>query len=124
MCWFISCFQHASFCVYSALFPHRQGRKTAHRSVVIALSFLIQPGAAALPETYWIGQSTRLSVDGSSKGQDEPSAVLEPGKPVKREIAGGESHSYRFTLAAGQFLTAVFDQQGVNLMITLYGPDG
>jgi len=50
--------------------------------------------------------------------------ALEPGRPIERELAGVESHSYRLILSAGQFLRAVFDQRGINLFITLYGPDG
>lgn len=33
-------------------------------------------------------------------------------------------HSYKVTLAAGQFLRAVVDQRGINLIVTLYDPDG
>jgi hypothetical protein len=33
--------------------------------------------------------------------------MLVPGKPVEREIAGGQSHTYRLTLEAGQFVHAV-----------------
>jgi hypothetical protein len=39
-------------------------------------------------------------------------------------IGGGETHSYRIMLTAGQFFRAVVDQQGVNLLLTLYRPDG
>src|SRR5262249_45757851 len=59
------------------------------------------------------------------KAPDEQgAAVLEPGKPIEGELAGGESRSYHFTLAGGQFLRALVDQRGVNLIVTLYGPDG
>jgi CHAT domain-containing protein/Tfp pilus assembly protein PilF len=58
------------------------------------------------------------------KAQGTQGSVLELGRPIERELAGGESHSYQLMLAAGQFLHAVVDQRGVNLFITLYGPDG
>jgi len=53
-----------------------------------------------------------------------PSIRLEAGTPVKREIAGGETHSYIVALAAGQFmhLTAVQDNSWV--VLTLRSPGG
>ena len=32
-----------------------------------------------------------------------PPLKLAPGQPVEREIAGGQSHTYQISLAAGQF---------------------
>jgi hypothetical protein len=37
---------------------------------------------------------------------------LEPGKPLQREPAGGQSHSYQFTLTSGQYLHVIVDQRG------------
>jgi CHAT domain-containing protein/Tfp pilus assembly protein PilF len=51
-------------------------------------------------------------------------AVLEPGKPVERELRGGETHSYGIEAQAGQFLHAIVDQLGIDVALTLYGPDG
>jgi CHAT domain-containing protein/Tfp pilus assembly protein PilF len=65
-----------------------------------------------------------VNASGAIAQEDAHALPLEPGKPIERELAGGESHSYHFTLAAGQFLRAVVDQRGVNLIVTLYGPDG
>jgi CHAT domain-containing protein/tetratricopeptide (TPR) repeat protein len=39
-------------------------------------------------------------------------------------LKGGEAHSYRVTLTAGQFLFAVVEQQGIDLEIELSNPDG
>jgi hypothetical protein len=67
----------------------------------------------------------RPHVGVSSRGQDERAGdVLAPGKPIERELAGGESHSYRLRLAAGQFCRVVVDQHGIDAVVTLYGPDG
>jgi CubicO group peptidase (beta-lactamase class C family) len=46
------------------------------------------------------------------------------GRPIERQMAGGESHSYRVTLEAGQFMFAVVDQRGIDVAITAFGPDG
>ncbi|MGH9938027.1 MAG: CHAT domain-containing tetratricopeptide repeat protein [Blastocatellia bacterium] len=50
-------------------------------------------------------------------------AALDPGKPVEREIAGGETHAYRITLAAGQYLRVMVEQRSDDLITTLYAPD-
>src|SRR4029453_1959755 len=33
--------------------------------------------------------------------------LLEPGRPIERELAGGQSHSYQLTLAADKYLLVV-----------------
>jgi CHAT domain-containing protein/Tfp pilus assembly protein PilF len=50
--------------------------------------------------------------------------LLEPDQPVEREIAAGQSHSYEVQLAAGQYLSAVIDQDGIDVVVQLLGPDG
>jgi len=49
---------------------------------------------------------------------------LVPGQPVERELAGGQSHNYQVTLAAGQFMRVVAMQKGINIRIALAGPEG
>lgn len=47
--------------------------------------------------------------------------ALELNKPVEREIAGGQTHSYQIALIKGQFLHVVVEQIGIDVVITLYG---
>ncbi|HZS07392.1 MAG TPA: CHAT domain-containing protein [Blastocatellia bacterium] len=58
--------------------------------------------------------------------QTAPSDVraLEQGKPVERELKGGESHAYRVTLGSAQFVRVVVDQRGIDVAIRFSGPDG
>jgi tetratricopeptide (TPR) repeat protein/CHAT domain-containing protein len=49
---------------------------------------------------------------------------LELGKPIERELSGGQSHSYGMTLAAGQYVHVVVDQRGIDVVVALYAPDG
>jgi hypothetical protein len=44
--------------------------------------------------------------------------------PVEREVKGGESHSYGVSLSPGQFFHALVEQKGVDVEVTVYGPDG
>src|SRR6266511_1830471 len=70
-------------------------------------------------------QSTQAPGDAGSKADDEKEArLLEPGKPHRRELAGGQRHVYRIRLAADQFLKAVIEQDGIDLVARLLGPDG
>ena len=43
---------------------------------------------------------------------------LELNKPVERELAGGQSHSYRIVLTAGQYLRVVADQRGIDIAVS------
>jgi len=50
--------------------------------------------------------------------------LLEWDKPIERELAGGQSHSYQLSLDAGQYANLVVDQRGIDVVIRLLGPDG
>jgi tetratricopeptide (TPR) repeat protein len=49
---------------------------------------------------------------------------LEPGKAVERQIAGGQSHTYQISLAAGQFARFRLEQRAIDAALTLTAPDG
>lgn len=57
----------------------------------------------------------------AQKVNDNP--TLELGKPVERELIGGQSHSYRIELTSGQFIHLVVDQRGIDVVVTLFDPD-
>ena len=44
--------------------------------------------------------------------------------PVERELKGGETHSYQVSLAAGQFLHAIVEQNDIDVIAAAFGPDG
>jgi len=50
--------------------------------------------------------------------------LLKRGNPIEQEMQGGETQVYRLNMAAGQFLHAVVDQRGIDVVVTLFGPDG
>lgn len=50
--------------------------------------------------------------------------LLEPGRPIERRLAGGESHFYQLLLGADQYLHVVVDQRGIDVVVALFGPDG
>src|SRR5262245_32634562 len=70
-------------------------------------------------------QSTQQSRDKGSGGSDEKDArALEAGKPIKSELAGGRQHAYRIGLGANQFLKVIIEQQGIDVVAQVSGPDG
>src|SRR6266542_3087452 len=63
------------------------------------------------------------SDSGSAPGAQEIIS-LEPGKPVERELSGGQSHSYKITMISGQYLRIVIEQRGIDVAVALFTPDG
>jgi tetratricopeptide (TPR) repeat protein len=49
---------------------------------------------------------------------------LEAGKPVERGMAGGQKHYYTITLEAGQYLQLIIGQKGIDVIVTLFDPEG
>src|SRR5436853_3962099 len=73
------------------------------RSDLFQISFSLQQSIAANRAASQSNMDTR---------------VLEAGKPIERELAGGEAHTYQLTLAAGQYATVVVDQQRINVALS------
>jgi CHAT domain-containing protein/Tfp pilus assembly protein PilF len=70
-------------------------------------------------------QSTQEQrASGSGTGGENDARALEPGKPHRRELAGGQRHDYRIRLDADQFLKAVVEQEGIDIAMQVVGPDG
>ncbi|MCM3903641.1 MAG: CHAT domain-containing tetratricopeptide repeat protein [Pyrinomonadaceae bacterium] len=77
--------------------------------LVVALLLCLQPAALAR---------------GSINQEQNEVRELEPGRMVEREIAGGESHKYKFTLQAGQFVRVVVEQKKIDVALKIAAPDG
>src|SRR6185369_11326542 len=56
--------------------------------------------------------------------QTMATVTLAPGRPVEREISGGQTQSYQVTAAAGQFVGVTVRQSGVDVGEKLFAPDG
>jgi len=96
-------------------------RRITLACLIICLFVVLGLGRAAASITQSAQQQS-----GANKAADEEKDVrlLEMGMPIERELAGGQSHLYQITLAAGQYLNVVVDQRGVDVVVTLLGPDG
>ena len=64
-----------------------------------------------------------LSLSFEASGQTAI-VTLAPGKSVERDLTKGETHSYPIALDAGQYLSAVVNQEGIGVAVRIYGADG
>lgn len=56
--------------------------------------------------------------------QNEQGIRLEQGIELERPLKGGERHEYQIALLAGQFLSLVVEQAGIDVAVTLFAPNG
>jgi CHAT domain-containing protein/tetratricopeptide (TPR) repeat protein len=112
------------------------------RLAIAALSTLIllytpfsNPQGCGLHSIGWTPLMTNLSwvvatpaqASASERGAEssaQESISLEPGKPVERELSGGQSHTYKITTTSGQYLKIVVEQRGIDVAVALFTPDG
>jgi erythromycin esterase len=50
--------------------------------------------------------------------------LLEQSKPIERQLSSGETHAYKITLKAGQYLNAAVNQRGVDVVVRVFAPEG
>jgi hypothetical protein len=93
--------------------PQGHGLQSGRRPTLTVnlLGFRAQPAQAPASER-GAAQSVRESI------------TLEPGKPIERELSGGQSHSYKITMISGQRLRIVVEQPGVDVVVAMFTPDG
>ena len=56
--------------------------------------------------------------------QQSDTRDLKPGQPIEDELAVNKSHAYRATLKAGEYISVVVEQKGIDVAVTLFGTDG
>jgi CHAT domain-containing protein/lipopolysaccharide biosynthesis regulator YciM len=70
-------------------------------------------------------QPVQQSRDTVSAGSDEKDVhALEAGKPIRRELAGGQEHRYQVGLNANQFLKVIVEQQWIDIVAQVSGAGG
>jgi len=50
--------------------------------------------------------------------------VLQPGTPIERTLAAGQTHSYNVSLEQDQLLQLVVDQRGIDVVVRVFSPTG
>src|SRR5215468_919149 len=87
--------------------------------LLFCLSTLTPSGKAHCLTGDLIRQSTQ---EPTGAGKEKDIQALEPGKPIRRELAGGQEHTYQIRLNANQFLKVVVEQNGIDLVAQMSGP--
>ena len=92
-------------------------RRLAHTILVFGL-------LALCPST---AGSVRALDAGSRVSQSLTTAQEQKALPtisaVERDLKGGETHSYRVSLTSGEFFYALVEQKGIDVVVTLLGPE-
>lgn len=91
--------------------------------MLLCVSFLSASALRAAPraEAPPVPHSLR---SGPSTQEAAQAPALEPGRSIARDLSAAESHSYRVAIDADQLMSAVVEQRGVDVTMTLIGPDG
>lgn len=90
----------------------------------LCLSFTVGPVIKANAYVLFQPAQAVASSEGSSQERATEVRPLEDGKPIEREMNGGESHLYQIALATDQYLEVMIEQRGVDVAVALAGPDG
>jgi len=94
-----------------------------HRLALCALLLLI--GLWLAPRPPVAGRVGASNLHSRPAAQDEKDAPrLEPGRPIERELAKNDVHSYTITLEAGHYAHVVVIQRGIDLSVAVKVPDG
>src|SRR5262245_3809223 len=72
----------------------------------------------------WAPQAQASASEISAAQSADEGLSLEPGKPIERELSGGQSHFYKVSMTAGQYLKVVVSQRGIDVLVALFTPDG
>jgi CHAT domain-containing protein/Tfp pilus assembly protein PilF len=106
---------------YHSALDGRKGRVVCFNIIRALVIFLLSGFllVTTSPQALPLG-AVRQSAQEASSARSE---VIEPGRPIKRDLAGGQEHSYQISLRADQFLKVVVEQDGIDAVVKLFGPD-
>jgi tetratricopeptide (TPR) repeat protein len=91
----------------------------------LALSLNLLPARYPREFPNFIGRFTQQQNPRAEQAKTEAEIPrLEAGKPIERLLTGGESHAYEIRLPANHFLHVVVEQRGIDVVVTLFEPDG
>ncbi|MCI0420171.1 MAG: tetratricopeptide repeat protein, partial [Acidobacteria bacterium] len=95
--------------------------------LLVGVLLLSGPGIKTQTALALIGESHRHTgqvarIAETATNLQEKADTLEPGKPIERELTGGQVHSYQISLSAGQYLRVMVEQRGIDVVAALFGP--
>lgn len=83
---------------------------------------LLRPRRSSTPALFALAALTLLSCPPAAA--QTPAQTLTASQRVERELKGDEAHAYGLDLKAGDYLQAVVEQKGIDVVVTLFGPGG
>jgi len=93
--------------------------------LILLIAFLLFPEPTGLAQSQLLAASMQETVNTSRHIEDKKDTLrIELGVPVERTLSGGEVHTYEINLKVDQFINLVVDQRGIDVVVTLLGPDG
>jgi CHAT domain-containing protein/Tfp pilus assembly protein PilF len=113
--------------------PHTFSSQTRHSSRLIQCSLVLAIGllfvlVQASPTALCTEEEVKAYGGVINRDQKEEQGgqarQLEQGKPIERELIGGQSHSYQISLRGDQYVKLVVDQLSIDVGVSLFGLDG
>jgi len=107
--------------------PDRLSPKSVRLSPLLLLLLWVPlaHGPNTHASSYRSSSILSLSPQQNSRPQSTSEVTtLKLGVPVERELAGGQSHNFQIDLAAGQYVRVVIVQRGIDVVLSVLGPDG
>lgn len=103
----------------------RRARRRVASVIGVAIMLCGLPSAPFARRRPALRRETPQTINHSDPPRSPQQATaLAPSTPVERELAGGQSHTFQLTLAANQYLQVVVAQRGIDVLVTLFAPDG
>jgi len=65
-----------------------------------------------------------LLFNAAGVGAQTAATSLQPGSPIERTLAAGQTHSYSVSLEQDQILQLVVDQRGIDVVVRVFSPAG
>jgi TPR repeat protein len=88
--------------------------------------FIVRLGrrtSPAMGARFFHPSAQQATAPASAPKPEEQPRALEPNKPIVRDMAGGQTHTYLIQLDRGQFLHVAVDQRGIDVVVFLRNPD-
>jgi CHAT domain-containing protein len=104
-------------------FSFRSSLRLSPLPLLLLCIFAYSPNT---PASGYPTSSVQSSTQHQSTGAQIAQEVtrLELGKPVERELAGDQTHSYQIALAEAQYVFVVVEQRGIDVFVQLIATDG
>ena len=90
--------------------------------VAVVFCLLFSGGELTRVTAQAVSKNAAFLSQAQKEGADR--TLLELGKPIEREMAGGQSHPYQLAMTAGQYARVVVEQKGSDVVVKLFAPGG